>query len=185
MNDYCTGIAYATGYFANDGDKKYLVVRNVDGWYIKNIARETGYNAYESRHNFDRDGRNQWVVKCKNIHELQKLNDIENIQDFCRAYIEIHGIIDITNAKDRKGNQIKRLRLRIYGKKELLLFINAVLPANEKKIQSIKNIVEEKYIGETFALYYQSRTEILNILKWIDGVHKNMSVWNKWNQMVT
>lgn len=184
MNDYCNGIAYATGYFVNEKNKGYLVVRNVDKWYIENIEKETGYNAYESRYNFDRDGRNQWVVKCRSISELPALTDIKNLSDFCRAYIEIHGALDLANAKDRKGNVIKRLRLRIYGNEEILSFINKEIPAKEKKIQYIKNYVGEKYIGRTCALYYQSGTEILEILKWIDGFPKNIAVWDKWNELI-
>lgn len=183
MNDYCNGIAYATGYFANENNKKYLVVRNLDKWYIENIAKEIGYAAYESKHNFDRDGRNQWVVKCRNISEIPALPDIKNLSDFCRAYIEIHGILDLANAKNRRGEPIKRLRLRIYGNKEILLFINKASPAKEKKIQHVKNFVEGKYIGRTYALYYQSKTEILEILKWIDGFPKNISVWDKWSNI--
>lgn len=184
MNDYCNGIAYATGYFSNEENKRYLIVRNLDKWYIENIEKETGYNAYESKHNFDRDGRNQWVVKCRNISELPTLADIKNLPDFFRAYIEIHGVIDLANAKDRKGNVIKRLRLRIYGNEDILSFINKEMPSKEKKIQYIKNYVGEKYIGRTCALYYQSRTEILEILKWIDGSPKNINVWDKWNELI-
>lgn len=184
MNDYCNGIAYATGYFANEKNKKYLVVRNLDKWYIDNIARETGYTAYESKYNHKRDGRNQWTVKCRNISELPALHSIKNLSDFCRAYIEIHGIIDFINVNDRKGNPIKRLRLRIYGNEEILSFINKTLPAKEKKIQHIKNSVDDKYIGQTYALYYQSKTEILEILKWIDEFPKNITVWDKWHKII-
>lgn len=184
MNDYCNGIAYATGHFVKEENKKYLIVRNLDKWYVENIAKETGYNAYESKHNFDRDGRNQWVVKCRNISELPTLADIKNLTDFFRGYIEIHGVLDLANAKDRKGNPIKRLRLRVYGNEEILQFANKTLPAKEKKIQYIKNYVDEKYIGRTCALHYQSRTEILEILKWIDGSPKNINVWDKWNEML-
>lgn len=184
MNDYCNGIVYAIGYIANEENKRYLVVRNLDKWYVENIAKETGYKAYESKHNFDRDGKNQWVVKCRNISELPALSEIKNFADFCRAYIEIHGALDLSNAKDRKGNAIKRLRLRIYGNEKILSLINNILPAKKKKIQYIENSVDEKYIGKTCALYYQSKTEIIEILKWIDGFPKNVSVWNKWKEII-
>lgn len=184
MDDYCNGIAYATGYFANDQRKRYLVVRNVDKWYIENIAKETGYTAYESKHNFERDGKNQWVVKCWNMSRLPALTEIKDMSSFCRAYIEIHGVIDRASAKDRKGGPIKRLRLRIYGKKEILSIMNGILPAKEKKIQHIKNIVDEEYIGRTCALYYQSAAEISEILRWIDGEPKNISIWERWKDMI-
>lgn len=184
MNDYRAGIAYATGYFANDGNKKYLVVRNLDKWYVENIEKESKYHAYESKHNADRDGKVQWVIKARDIHFLTPLSEIKIPQDFCRAYIEIHGVVDLANAKDRKGNPIKRLRLRIYGNEEIIAYINKILPAGEKKIQHIKNTVDERYIGQTYALYYQSKTEILNILRWIDGNPKNISVWNNWESIL-
>lgn len=184
MNDYCVGIAYATGCFVTEKNKKYLVVRKLDKWYVENIAKETGYTTYESKYNFDRDVKNQWVVKCRNISELPTLSDIKNLPDFFRAYIEIHGVLDLANAKDRKGNPIKRLRLRIYGNEEILSFLNKALPAKEKKIQYIKNIVDKKYIGQTCALHYQSKTEILEILKWIDGFPKNVAVWDKWQRII-
>lgn len=183
MNDYCTGIAYATGYFANDGNKKYLVVRNVDKWYVENIEKESKYHVYESKHNIDRDGKVQWTIKARDINSITPINEIKCHQDFCRAYIEIHGVVDLVNAKDRKGNLVKRLRLRIYGNEEIIMYINKILPAGEKKIQYIKNTVDG-YVGKTCALYYQSKTEILNILKWIDGSPKNFSVWDKWNKRI-
>lgn len=184
MNDYCTGIAYATGYFANDEDQKYLVVRNLDKWYVENIEKESKYHAYESKYNVSRDGQVQWVIKARDIHSLASFAEIKCTQDFCRAYIEIHGVIDLAKAKDRRGNPIKRLRLRIYGNEEIIAYINKILPSREKKIQHIKNFVEEKYIGQTCALHYQSQTEILDILKWIDGIPKNISVWNNWGKIL-
>lgn len=185
MNDYCVGIAYATGYFANDGNKRFLIVRNLDKWYIENIAKETKYCAYESKYNITRDGKGQWIIKVRDIHFLTPFDEIKCLQDFCRAFIEIHGLLDLQSVKDRKGNSIKRLRLRIYGNEEIVAYINKILPVGEKKIQYIKNIIDEKYIGQTCALYYQSKLEILEILKWIDGYPKNEKIWDKWNKIIT
>lgn len=184
MNDYCNGIAYATGYFANDGNGKYLVVRNLDKWYVERIAEESAYSAYESTHNFQRDGANQWVVKARSIHFVPELECIKNQSDFCRAYIEIHGIIDVNKTKNRNGIPVKRLRLRIYGKENILNFINKILPAEEKKLQYIENVVDGKYSGKTCALYYQSKREIEEILQWIDGFPKNNQIWEKWEDAV-
>lgn len=184
VNDYCNGIAYAIGTFADDGKGKYLVVRNLDKWYAESVAEECGYNAYESKYNADRDGRPQWTVKARNIHALPGLGEINGKADFLRAYIEIHGIIDAYTVKNRKGNPVERLRLRIYGKERILHFINDALPAGEKKIQHIKNVVEGKYYGETCALHYQSKKEIINILEWMDGEQKNSKVWEKWESVI-
>lgn len=104
MNDYCNGIAYASGYFANENNKQYLVVRNLDSWYAKTIEAESKYKAYESKHNIVRDGRCQWVIKARDINSIPSLSEIQCVNDFCRAYIEIHGVLDLANKKDRKGN---------------------------------------------------------------------------------
>lgn len=184
MNDYCNGIAYATGIFINEGKGKYLVVRNLDKWYAESIAKECGYNAYESRYNAKRDGGNQWVVKARNIHSLPELEEIKQKADFIRAYVEIHGMIDSYMVKGRKGSYSERLRLRIFGKEKILHMINITLPAREKKIQHIKNAVGDSYYGRTCALNYQSRKEIMDILEWMDGPQKNIKIWEKWEGII-
>lgn len=184
MNDYCNGIAYASGYFANEDDKRYLVVRNLDSWYVKTIETASKYKSYELKHNIERDGRTQWVIKARDISSVPKLLDIKNIMDFCRAYIEIHGSLDLATVKDKKGNHYKKPRLRIYGNEEIISFLNCCLPVNKKKIQYISNIVDDIYIGKTCVLYYQSTKEILNILRWINGTPRNERVWNKWKEIV-
>lgn len=184
MTDYSIGIAYGTGYIAKENDTRFLFVRNLDPYYLKIIEREVPYKAYESRHNLSRDGKTQWCIKVRNIRELPTLTKINYPQDFIRAYMELHSIIDLMNAKDRKGNKIKKLRLRIYGNEEIITWINVNLPANKKKIQHIKNIVDTDYIGETCCIYYQSKQEILSIINWIDGQPRNKEVWNKWIKII-
>ena len=184
MNDYCNGIAYASGYFANEDNRQYLVVRNLDSWYAKTIETESKYKAYESKHNIERDGRSQWNIKARDIENIPSLSEIQNVNDFCRAYIEIHGSLDLATAKDRKGNYFKKPRLRIYGTEEIISFLNDCLPANEKKIQYIINIVDDTYIGKTCALYYQSVKEIISILQWINGEPRNEQIWTKWKEIL-
>ena len=180
MTDYCTGIAYGSGYFATDNGKTYLIVRNLDKWYVDIVANETGYKSYESTHNFMRDGRNQWCVKARNINAFPDLKNLKNANDFCRAYIELHGLVDLKTAIRRDGTRFKTPRLRIYGNEKVVSYINSVLPAKEKRIQSIINKVDGIYTGKTSALYYQSKAEIINILEWINGEPKNQTVWNEW-----
>lgn len=184
MNDYCNGIAYAAGYFANDSEKPYLVVRNLDKWYVDMIALETGYAPYESKHNFIRDGRNQWTIKARNVHSLPECLNIVNKADFCRAYIELHGVLDMATAKNRNNTYFKKPRFRIYGKEYIVSYLNQILPAKEKKIQYIKNIVDGNYIGETCAIYYQSKKEIIRILSWLDGYPKNEKIWKGWEHVL-
>jgi len=73
---------------------------------------------------------------------------------------------------------------RIYGTEEIISFLNGCLPANEKKIQHISNVVDDVYIGKTCAVYYQSVKEIISILQWIDGKPRNERIWNKWKEIV-
>lgn len=183
MNDYCNGIAYASGYFANENGKQYLVVRNLDAWYPKAIEMISKHKIYESKHNIQRDGKVQWCIKARDIVSIPSLSDIKCANDFCRAYIEIHGSLDTVTIKDRKGNYFKKPRLRIYGDKDIISFLNECLPVNEKKIQYIRNNINDTYVGETCAIYYQSKKEILDILNWIDGNPKNERVWRKWKEI--
>ena len=184
MNDYCNGIAYASGYFSNEDGKQYLVVRNLDSWYVKTIETESKYKAYESKYNIGRDGKSQWVIKARDISDIPELSEIINCNDFCRAYIEIHGLIDLATAKDKKGNYFKKPRLRIYGTEEIISFLNKCLPANEKKVQRISNVVDNIYIGKTCVLYYQSVKEIVSILQWINGNPRNERIWDKWKEII-
>ena len=184
MNDYINGIAYGTGYIAKENGDSFLFVRNLDSYYAKAIEKVVPYKAYESKGNLERDGRTQWCIKARSIKSLPVLSEIVSKNDFIRSYMELHAIIDLMNAKNRSGNKIKRLRLRIYGNEEILSFINESLPAKTKKIQYIKNKVDHNYIGETFCLYYQSKKEISDILSWIYGEPKNEKVWDNWNKTI-
>lgn len=184
MNDYCNGIAYATGYMAEENGSRFLFVRNLDPHYAKAIEKESKYKSYESKTNIERDRKPQYCIKARDINSIPELNEISNINDFCRAYIEIHGVLDLATAKDRKGNYFKKPRLRIYGTEKVISLINKNLPAAEKKIQYIKNTVDSVYTGRTCAIYYQSASEIVDILNWIDGKSRNESVWTKWKEII-
>lgn len=184
MTDYSWGIAYGTGYITMENESNYLFVRNLDPYYSKTIESEVPYKAYPSWYNIDRDGRPQWCIKAKGISKLPNLSEIYNVQDFIRAYMELHSVLDLMNVKTRKGNKVKKLRLRIYGNEEIISWINCNLPARKKKIQHIRYKVDSNYIGETCCIYYQSCSEISDILDWIDGNPKNINVWRKWENVI-
>lgn len=172
IDDYSRGIIWATAYLAKENGKQYIFARNIDKWPIEYLAKKAGVNVYQGK-----SGKN--CAKCRKITEFPKLNEISNKSDFLRGYIEIHGIIDIWKNKKKK----EKLRLRIYGNTEIINYINNNLPAENKKVQHIKNIIDKKYIGETEALYYQSQTEIPNILGWLNGTPRNEKVWDKWESL--
>ena len=184
MTDYGIGIAYGTGYIARENGREFLFVRNLDAHYSKTIECEVPYKAYESKNNSDRDGKTQWCIKVRSVSKLPALSEICCPQEFIRAYMELHAIIDSMSVKDKKGNKIKRLRLRIYGNEDIIAWINNSLPVKKKKIQYIRNVVDNNYIGETCCIYYQSRSEILDILDWISGIPRNEKVWIKWQQTI-
>jgi hypothetical protein len=66
----------------------------------------------------------------------------------------------------------------------MLSYLLCYLPANKKKIQYIQNTISGGYSGKTCAIYYQSASEILQILQWIDGTPKNANVWDHWNEII-
>lgn len=181
---YCWGIAYATGYIAKDGGKTFLCVRNIDGWYPKCIENISLNKAYMLRYNIERDNAPQWAIKARNISELPKLSEITSPSDFLRAYIEIHGTLDLSTRRSRSGEKHKAPRLRIFGQENILDYIQAYVPAAPKSIQNIVQRVDDKYIGKTCVLYYQSRKEIADILEWIDGSPRNEKVWEKWQEII-
>ena len=84
MNDYFKGVIYATGYIANENNRRYLVVRNLDQWYPALIGAISSYKVYESKSQVKRDGRPQWVIKAKEITRIPNLNEVINIKDFAR-----------------------------------------------------------------------------------------------------
>lgn len=176
IDGYYAGIAYSTGYIANDAGKKYLVVRNLDLHYPKQIADISGYNMYTSACCVWRDKAIQYVVKARNVRKMPVLSEIKDVTGFCRAYIEIHSVLDRATRKDRKGNNHYFLRLRIYGNNTVINYLNDNLPVTRKAIQ---HIVSSN--GQTFAIYFQSKEDIDKIISWIDGYPKNQKVWDKWN----
>ena len=178
LSDYCKGVMYASGCMIKEENTKYLSVRNLDKWYAECIGKETGYTHYPSMHNIKRDGRPQWTVKSRNITEMPDISSAKNPADFIRPYLELHSTLDTVKAKSTR-----KVRLRIYGKEEFLSIIMRYLPAKPKKIQKISNKVlseEKEYTGKTCAIYYQSCTEIEQILNYINGYPRNDVVWDKW-----
>lgn len=181
---YYYGVAYATGSIINDDEKAFLCVRNLDAWYPKCIENISKHKAYQSHYNVARDGKPQWVIKARDIQVLPQLSEIASPADFIRAYIEIHSVLDLSSRKSRSGERYKAPRLRIYGNEEILEYIQKNVPAGKKAVQTITNRVGAKYKGETRAVYYQLKSEIIDILKWIDGNPRNEKVWDKWKTII-
>ena len=172
MTRYHQVIRYAIGY--SDGNR--VIVRSIDKWYVYTISEICGNTPYPNNYYRDRDKTPQWTIKSAKL-SIPTLADISDWQGFCRAYIEIHGVLDAT----RGG---KGLRLRIYGDEDVLTAIMQHLPAAPKKLQYITNKIDGKYIGSTCAIYYQSSLEVLTIMSWLDGEPKNESIHGKWYDVI-
>ena len=174
INSYCIGILYATSSLTVDGSEKYYTIRNNDRWYVECIATVSRYRPYKSKYMERLRSSPQWILKARDITELPTLDRIADIQAFCRAYIELHGLLDFHRIKGAP-----KLRLRIYGKEQVLCHINEWLPASVKKIQTIS-----KQNGTTYNLTYQSQKEVIQILQWLDGTPRNEHVWEKWSHLI-
>lgn len=175
MTGYQQGILIGTGCY--NGDR--YCVRNIDKWYCEAVTDIYDTKMYSQKL---RD-KTQYILKSSKVTP-PGLTDITDFQGFCRAWIELHGLLDITNKKNRSGKQVRKLRLRIYGKQEILEVLMDCLPGRRKKIQHISNSVAGGYIGQTCAIYFQSATEIKEILCYINGQPKNLDVWNKWGKIL-
>lgn len=179
IDDYAIGIIYATGTFVMENQKAFLVVRNTDSWYASYISKYSKCSIYKSGYHMRNKNTDQWIIKARDINGVPPLSAIKEPSDFCRAYIEIHGVVDkIRRRRTRKQG----LRLRIYGKEWILDYINHILPAKEKTIQHITCKNQDGTYGSTCALHYQSINEVTEIIQWLDGNPKNLSVWKKWKK---
>lgn len=178
MTGYQAGIIYSIGSNAGNGR---IAVRSIDRWYCDAVQNLFGTSLYYQV-NQGRD-KLQYVVKGKKVNPV-RIGSVTDAAGFCRAYIELHGVLDRRSAKDKRGNSIWPLRLRVYGQEEVLEFLMDHLPAGPKKIQRISNLVDRVYNGETCAVYYQSKKEILKILKYIDGDPRNDKIWKSWKETI-
>ena len=173
MTGYQQGILTATGSW--NGDR--YCVRNIDRWYCGAVQPLFGTAVYpQTVHS-----KTQWVVKSARVIPPD-LSDISDHAGFCRAYIEIHGLLD-TTWRQRRGGYYA-LRLRIFGQEPVLNFIADRLPAETKKISSVINDISGGYTGRTGVIYYQSQQEVADILNYIDGNPRNPSVWSQWNSAI-
>ena len=182
LSDYCKGIMYASGCIKSEGNVNRIAVRNLDKWYAECVGKEIGCTPYPSMYNIERDGSPQWTVKSRNITEMPDITSAKNPADFIRPYLELHSTLGTVKVRD-----VRRLRFRIYGKEDFLNIIMCHLPAKPKKIQKISNRImgkEKVYSGKTSAIYYQSRSEIEQILNYINGYPKNDAVWDRWQSVM-
>lgn len=173
MTGYQQGIMAALG--AQCGDR--FAVRSINKWYPEQVQDVFGTTVHAQTLR-DREVP-QYVVKSARIR-MPELSEVTDFRGFSRAWIEIHGILDLATRKNRDGSHPKVPRLRVYGQDDILNMIMHTLPVPTKRIQHIRNIVDVKYVGKTSAIYYQSPSQIVEILNYLYGLPYNKEIWDDW-----
>lgn len=155
---------------------KYLV-RCADRWYIDCVSSLFPTAPYLQRR---ADGkRDFWTLKSARVSYHIDLSDVRDITAFCRGVVELQGSLDLWRHRTRSGAYIRTPRLRIWGAEELLAFVGAALPAAAKKLQHIATNT-----GETCALYYQSPSEVADIIAWLHGDPCNCDIWARYGEVL-
>lgn len=174
LSDYAIGILYAYGYLNKKNNRIYVVC--YDKHFPEILSKETGYALFHTAQN--KVGVRSYAVAIGNMSGIPPISDVKNYADFCRGYIECHNCLSLMHCHNKKtGRKFLELKLEIYGKIENLELIMNLLPAAPKKILAQKSSSS----GNTFySLRYKSKSEIADILNWIDGTPRNEAVWKKW-----
>jgi hypothetical protein len=109
--------------------------------------------------------------KPRNAQERPYPTGSINDRGFIRAWVELHGSVDIRQAKDRKGNYHPQKRLRVYGNWSMLDEMNNTLcyatGLNPRTLQPTTGKV-------TKALYFQGSS----VSKVIDWLYDGAEIWN-------
>ena len=180
LSDYAIGILYAYGY-VNTCQYNKIIVRCYDKHPPEILSKETGYALGKTGEN--PFGVCSYNVTICNLHELPDISEVTNHADFCRGYIECHNCMSLMHCHDRKtGRKFLTLKLEIFGKSEILELIMDWLPSTPKKL--VKKISPTSgNIG--YSLKYKSKSEIADILNWMDGTPRNEAVWKKWRDTMS
>lgn len=174
LSGYQQAILYLIGIKASG---KFLV-RSVDKWYIDAVSDLFPTAPYLQRRN---DGKKDfWTVKSAKVDYRLELDAVADKPGFCRGVIELQGTLDAWKHRSRKGASIVTPRLRIYGEPQILQFVMDSLPATAKKIQEVRTAT-----GCTCAVYYQSPTEVAEIMSYISGFPANLRKWETWDEIMS
>ena len=172
MTGYQQAILYLSGSYCGDR----FCVRNVDRWYVDQVADLFLTRPYLQRRSGEK--RDYYVVKsCRWSRDVQ-LSDVVDVAGFCRGVVELQGTFALWCHRSHGEVKIKP-RLRLYGTPELLSFVASAIPAAPKKMQAVHT-----NIGSTSALYYQSRAEIADIFAYLDGDPRNAPLWDRWYEQL-
>lgn len=129
FNGYQQAILYLLGYWQ---EKRYLV-RCVDKHYIDAVAPLFERTRPFLQHRTG-EKKDYWCIKSASAENFTPptLDDVDDWPAFSRAVVELQGLVDLRKTSSR-GVPQRRLRLRIYGKPDLLEAVCSRFPAKPKK----------------------------------------------------
>lgn len=154
-------------------DGRYLV-RSADRWYTDAVAPLFPTRPYLQRRK-EPGKLDYWVIKSAAVRASCDLSAVTDWRGFCRGVLELQGCLSPGWRKPRGGGApIRYTRLRLYGQPELLDAWAQHVPAAPKKIQECRT-----NSGTTYALYYQSRAEVADILSALFGYPCSRDFWQR------
>lgn len=154
----------------------HFLVRCIDRWYVDAVSEFFPTAPYFQRRAGDK--KDFWTIKSAKVRLHQSLADVTDWHGFCRGVVELQACLDLWR-RNMHGVWFETPRLRIYGQQELLVQISMHLPAAPKKIQTV-----QAGTGGTYALYYQSPSEVADILCWLRGDPENAALWARWEEIL-
>lgn len=190
VDGYLLGLIWGIGSYS----ESRITFRHKDKCFIDYVAKQYGITPYQQ---FSRTNV-QWTAKTHkvNIDELialgwtprnaneRHLPKIDGLNDFLRAYMEIHSRLDCCPAYKRKrpkGGKYYKLRLRIYGNNILLSEIAEYFSHN---IHSQVSAIEKTCVEKSGILNYTKYNDIQEILNLISGTPHHKKFWLMADQMM-
>lgn len=176
MTGYQQGIILALGTKAEGR----VTVRSVDRYYPDYLQPLFGTTVLSVADQHNPEQR-QFAVKSVRV-DLPRLDEITDWKGFCRAWIEIHGMV-FPATRYRKKTKFHVAGFRIYGAEDVLTAMMPHLRIRPKKLEKISNKVDGgKYIGTTYCINISSPAEAAELLRYFDEAPQNAAVWTKFHQ---
>jgi hypothetical protein len=168
-----------------------MIFRHKDKYFVDYIAKQYNNTPYQQRSRTDI----QWITKTRQIDidslvnlgwtprnaDKRYLPSISDLNSFLRAYIEVHGKLGYCTAYNRKGEKYYKLRLRIYGNKNLLIQIAQCISS---KIQSEVSSIEKTTADKSGILNYTKYEDIQNIFNLVSGLPQHVAFWQNIDEMM-
>lgn len=176
MESTQTGYQQAILYLNGSQLAERFCVRNVDKWYVDAVADcFPGCHPYLQKRK-ETGKLDYWCIKSAKVVK-PTLESVSDLYGFARAFIELQGYLICYPYLDKRNGRIGTIRkLCVYGAYDDLCFIQPAIPARQRQPR-----LHKTGTGQTFALLYQSKKEIFNILDHFSaGTPKKSKTWEDW-----